>query len=342
MKERNYGLDLMRVFLCICVITLHSFNWFGAQDYTISIYLPVILIAADGLFYMLSGYFNLNKEFKDSSDIKKFYKNKFIYLLFPFLAFNFAWTLWDYIHITSNFNLFELLGIYYELIVNSGADGHMWFMYPLFGLILSTPFLSKMLHNMDDKELKILWRIAIGFNFFVYYLCEDFEMHMRLLCWVLDGWVIYYFAGYYYRRVLSKEKPIKWIIIGLVGFVVTMLGTFGDLPFLKRFAGANDIQPMFTLFCIGYLCLWDKTIKITNKVAAKVIKFLSSNTFLIYLYHMRGIEYILRKANVTEPSFVSGLTVVAGTFAFSLIAAFVTNSCLKPVQKLMDKFIKVK
>ena len=164
MKERNYGLDLLRVFLSICVITLHSFTYFGEMDNLFGSFLPVILIAADGLFYMLSGYFNLQKEFKNSSDILKFYKNKIIYVLLPFVGFVLFWTIWDYVYVYREFNLPEILRIFYEAVMDTSADGHLWFMYPLFGLLLSTPFLSKMFHNMSDGELKILWRVAIGVN----------------------------------------------------------------------------------------------------------------------------------------------------------------------------------
>ena len=339
--KRNYDLDLARIVLSICVITLHSLNHFEFQTFHFSAFFPVILISADGVFYLLSGYFNLEKEFNNSSDILKFYKNKIINILFPFLAFVFVWTVWDYIHINDSFNLLECLSLYLNAIIDTEANGHLWFMYPLFGLLLSTPFLSKMLHNMDEKELRILWYIALGFNFVCYYLCMDMGVGFRVLAWFLDGWPIYYIGGYYYRHVISKEKTIKWIILGALGFVVTILGSRGLLPLLKNFAGATDIQPMFTLFCIGCLMFWDKAINIKNEKVQKVIGFLSKNTFLIYMYHMRGIEYAVRKLSITEPSLLNGILVVAGSFTFSLIAAYITNLCLKPVQKLIDKVWKI-
>lgn len=337
MKTRNYGLDLLRVFLCLSVITLHSYTYFGYLDNAVGVFLPVFLIAADGLFYMLSGYFNLQKEFNSSSDILKYYKNKIIYVLFPFVAFIFVWTIWDYVHLYGEFNILQILGIFYESVMDTSADGHLWFMYPLFGLLLSTPFLSKMLNNMSDGELKILWRIAIGINVVDYFLCYDMGVGFRVLGWIFNGWVIYYFAGYYYRRIVSKESWVKWVILGLVGFAFTILGMRGDLPFFKQFVGATDIQPMFTIFCMGYLVLWNKIFRIDNKIANKIILFLSKNTYMIYLFHMRGIEFATRKLNIVENSVSSGILTVIGTFIASLIMAFVANLLMKPVQKLIDK-----
>lgn len=316
---------------------IHSLAYFGYMNYYIDLTLPVFLVATDGLFYMLSGYFNLEKEFRNRGDILRFYKNKIINVLLPFLGFVLFWTVWDYVHVNGTINVPDILLIYYETVMCSGADGHLWFMYPLFGLLLSTPFLSKMLHNMDDRELKLLWRVAIGFNVVNYFLCADFGVGFRVLSWIFDGWIIYYFAGYYYRRVASKETLSKWIIIGLIGFLVTVHGNAGMLPFVKRFVGTTDIQPMFTLFCMGYLVCWDRIIKISNVFMQKVVLFLSKNTYLIYLFHIQGIAYVARKLNIVEHTNLNGIIVVFGAFGVSLAVATVINLFMKPVQSFIDK-----
>lgn len=330
--KRNYNLDLMRVFLCICVITAHSILHFGIEDNYISAIVTVFLLQADGLFYMLSGYFNLEKEFKTSTDIKKYYKNKIIYVLLPFLAFLLVWGIWDYVHINGSFDILDFLSVYYEQVMNSACDSHLWFMYPLFGLLLATPFLSKMLHNMDEKELKILWYIGLGWNVISCYLTEDIGIKFRVLSWFLDGWTIYYFAGYYYRHVVSKQKKSIWFVLGIMAFALTNIANFT----FDRFVATTDVQPLFTIFCVACFMFFDKTFNIKSEKAQKVLIFLSKNTFLIYLYHMRGMEYAIRKLPIGEPSFISGLLVVLGTFAFSLIASIVTNLVMKPVQKFID------
>lgn len=340
--KRNYGFDLLRIILCIFVIATHSYTYFGAEGVITAGLIPVYLIQADGLFYMLSGYFNLEKEFNSITDIKKFYKNKIIYILLPFLGFIFVWLIWDYVHVTGSFDFVEILGLFYESVMDTSADNHLWFMYPLFGLLLSTPFLSEMLHNMDKKELKLLWYIALGFNVIYYYLCKDIGVNFRVLAWIFDGWVIYYFAGYYYRHVVAEEKTIKWVILGIVGFAFTVFGMNGYIPFFKSFIGSTDIQPMFTIFCMSSLVLADKLFRINNEKIGKIILFLSKNTFLIYMFHMRGIEYALRKLSITNTSFVNGLLVILGSFIFSLIASVVTNFILKPIQKFLDKIWVVK
>lgn len=331
--KRNYSLDLMRIFLCFCVIAIHSMTYVQTDNEFVDSILLIIFAQANGLFYMISGYFNLEKEFNNAEDIKKYYKDKFIYILFPFLAFLLVWQVWDYFHAYGSFNIIDFFKSYYELVVSTASKGHMWFMYPLFGLLLSTPFLSKMLHNMDNKELKILWYISIGWNVLCYFLCYDFGIDFGFDGWMLSGWIIYYFAGYYYRHVVTNESKIKWLIIGLIGFVCTVLG----LNHLDAFEGANDIQPLFTLFCMGCLVFWDKCIILKNEKINKIILFISKNTFMIYLFHLRAMEYVIRKLSIAGASFINGLIVVFGTFIVALVLAIVTNLILKPIQKYMEQ-----
>lgn len=335
--KRNYSLDLLRVVLSLCVITLHSINYFGIENNNILTIVLIILLQADGLFYMLSGYFNLEKEFNDVSDIKNYYKNKIIYVLFPFLAFIFVWTLWDYLHIYTEFNLFHFLATFYESIMCTSHDGHLWFLYPLIGLLLSVPFLSKMLHNMNEKELKIMWYIALGWNATTYFLCLNFGIEFMFDCWILNGWIIYFVAGYCYRHIFEKENKLKWTILGIVCLSLTIICKLN----IDKFEAATDYQPLFTIFCVSCLMLWDKAVKIKNDKIQKLIIFLSKNTFFIYLFHMRAMEYVIRKFSITQCNFGNGMLVVIGTFIFSLVAAILANLLIKPIQKIIDRVWEV-
>ena len=287
--KRNYSIDLMRVFLCLCVITVHSLNHFNIESGYVYSILTVFFLQANGAFFMLSGYFNLSKEFNTVADIKKYYKNKVLYILFPFLAFLFVWGVWDYVHLNNSFDILDFLTGFYHNVMYDAAETHLWFLYPLFGLLLSTPFLSKLFHNLTDKELKILWYITLGWDIVCFYLTTDLGISFRFLNWFVDGWLIYYFAGYYYRRIVVNESKAKWAILGILCFVLTNVGQL----FLPRFAGTTDIQPMFVIFCVSCLMFWDKAIKINNRIINKVIVFLSKHTFLIYMFHMRGMEFAI-------------------------------------------------
>lgn len=340
--KRNYGLDLLRIFLCLCVILIHASSFFGVNNGNVTTTFNVFFAQANAIFFMLSGYFNLNHEFKNSADIKKFYKNKIINILLPFIVFVLIWEVWDYIRINGCFIFSDFLLTYYKAIMDTSASGHMWFMYSLFGFLLSTPFLSKALHHMDDKELKILWYIALGYNVVTIYLCSNLGISSRINYWFIDGWFTYYFAGYYYRRVVANESKLKWAILGIGGFLGTMVGVFYISKILGRFNGSSDFQVMYILFCMGCLMFWDKTFNLKNEKIKKVVYFISSNTFFIYLYHFRLLDFVQRKLAFTNNNFISGTVIVLVTFASSLIASLITRLCLKPVQRLIDKKWQIK
>lgn len=252
------------------------------------------------------------------------------------------WTVWDYVHLNGQFNIGEIFSIYYESILDTSGKGHLWFMYPLFGLLLGTPFLSKMLHHMNDKELKILWYVTLGFNFIDCILCTDLGINFRVTSWFMNGWPVYYIGGYYYRHVLSKQSALKWAILGLVCLTITVLGKIDVFTFLDRFEDATTFQPFYIIFCMSLFVLFNKAVKINSDKIGKVIVFISGYTYYIYMYHMRGIEYIVRKLSIETKSFGNWMIVLFGTFAVSLIASIVTKLCLKPVQKLLDKVIVIK
>lgn len=342
MNKRKYNLDFMRIILSLFVIYIHTYQYFGIENELVRTLIQEVVISCDCLFYMISGYFNLEKEFNNNNDIKKYYKDKFIYILFPYLTFMLVWTIWDYIHVVGGFDFIKILTIYYEEILDTSANGNNWFMYPLFGLLLSTPFLSKMLHKMDEKELKILWYIAIGYNVIYYYLCLYQGIGFSISQWLLDGWVLCYFLGYYYRHVISKENSVKWFVLAIGGYVFTVLGECGYLHFFKYFFDANTTQPAYILFCIGLFMFFDKVIKVENDILKKIIIFISKNIYMIYLFHLRSVEYVVRKLSINEENILNGLIILFGSYIISLLLAYISNLCYKPFQKLLDRLIVIK
>ena len=63
---------------------------------------------------------------------------------------------------------------------------------------------------------------------------------------------------------------------------------------------------------------------------------MSKHTYLIYLWHIQGIAYAVRKLNIVESTNLNSVIVVIGAFVVSLIAAVATNLLMKPIQKYID------
>ena len=106
------------------------------------------------LFFMLSGKFNLNKEFNSLEDYKKYYKSKIITIFIPFFIVSII------IYFLNNYNNLSIID-FFEKFTSGSIEGTYWFIYNLIGIIIITPFLSKMIKNMNLLDKKIYFYFVI-------------------------------------------------------------------------------------------------------------------------------------------------------------------------------------
>lgn len=95
-------------------------------------------------------------------------------------------------------------------------------MYPLFGMLISAPFLAKMLQNMDEKQLKLLMIISLIWVFITENLgMYGYATHMRNF--FITSTLVYFIGGYCLDHITYKKlKPVHVILIGFVGLLVTI------------------------------------------------------------------------------------------------------------------------
>ena len=172
-RERDVRYDVIRVVAMMFVIAVHvnpkpfnSIPWFkDVFDY--------IIYTCNGMFFMLSGLFNMKRDFSGKEDYKTYYQKKFISIFLPYVVMTFLLYGYDYYQ---SGRVFELR-LYIEETINQftalNSEQHLWFMYSMIGLLMSAPFLSKMLHAMSDWEVKLLFWLSIGWNAVSIYLIND-------------------------------------------------------------------------------------------------------------------------------------------------------------------------
>ena len=108
-------------------------------------------------------------------------------------------------------------------MVNNSAT-HLWFMYPLIGMLISTPFLAKMFQTMKDQEIEIFFLVAILWNIVSIYLTLDIGVGFSYSGWILSGYIIYYFAGYFCKRIINDNNKKIMYTLGIIGFIVSVFG----------------------------------------------------------------------------------------------------------------------
>ena len=147
-RGRDVRYDVIRVVSMLFVIAVHvnpkpfnSFPWFkDVFDY--------IIYTCNGMFFMLSGYFNLKKEYHSKEDYKQYYQKKTISILLPYVLMTFVLYGYEYYLSGRAFRLRAYIEETINAFTSMNSQGHLWFMYSMIGLIMSAPFFGKMLHAM--------------------------------------------------------------------------------------------------------------------------------------------------------------------------------------------------
>ena len=338
-RGRDVRYDVIRVISMLFVIAVHvnpkpfnSFPWFkGVFD--------DIIYTCNGMFFMLSGYFNLKKEFVTKEDYGKYYKSKLVTILLPYAVMTCLLYGYDYWQSGRAFSL----RIYLEETINQflalNSEQHLWFMYSLIGLVLSAPFLSKMLHAMKDWELKLLFFIAIGWNAVSFYLANDMGWNFHYGKWLLASWTIYFFLGYFQDRVIRQSEKKFWYLMGAVGFFVTV---FWSCIFSVENHGGHDFAPAYLFFVIGLYTLLLERVKIPWEPVKRAVSFVAGHSFTVYLIHYLILQMIGDRFYVGNSAKIGFLLTYFCGFALSLLAAAVFDGIMKKaLQEPLKKVFKI-
>lgn len=338
-KERDVRYDVIRVVSMLFVIAVHvnpkpfnSFPWF--RDV-----FDDIIYTCNGMFFMLSGYFNMRNECRSREDYSLYYKKKAVSILLPYVVMTFL--LYGYEYYQSG-RAFELRA-YIEETINQftalNSEQHLWFMYSLIGLVMSAPFFSRMFHAMSDWEIKLLFAISIGWNTVSIYLANDLGWNFYYGKWIMASWTLYFFLGYFQDRIIQKSDKKFWYLMGVIGFVVTVLWQY-ILP-VENHSG-RDFAPAYLFFVIGFYTMLLNEIKIPWKPVKTAVSFLARHSFTVYLIHYLILELIgsrFYEGHSPKTGFV--LTYLCG-FVFSVAAAAALDLLLeKLLQKPLKRAMKI-
>ncbi len=90
---------------------------------------------------------------------------------------------------------------------------------PPIGIILSTPFLSKALHTMNNWERKLLFFIGVLWQIFSIDFSVDLGTAFSFGSWILSSWMFHYFLGYFVSRIVTSENEKSFIYVPLQAFL---------------------------------------------------------------------------------------------------------------------------
>ena len=290
---RNLGLDLLKIFSCIGVVILHStMSGFNLEQYNISAYLYYLGTYAIPLFFMLNGYFLLNKKILSYGYVL----NKIVGILTIVSVWNIlVWLIrWD-------FNVNPVRKIIGSL-VQKGYFYQFWFFGSLIIIYLTLPIIKKVLEKDYSYSVVLLFLMVIGI---VIEIINTFIIHKPIQQYVpqtfrLWTWFFYYILGGYLGKINIQEiKLTKFIIISFsIIFIIS--------PILLFYLAKNVYHNIFAEYFYDAMIvkivstgLFILFVKIEKHIVLKnneLIVMLSSLTMGVYIVHTfilaRVVKYI--------------------------------------------------
>ncbi len=302
-KERIVFIDFIKVFLTCMVVAHHSGQaygntggvWLVSDSPKLDYLRPFFFLNAAymmGFYFFISGYFTFFS-LKNKS-IKKYLKDRFFRLGIPLLFFIFC--IFGPLHHLLSENKTNFFSFIADLHFKQPplSVGHLWFVASL--LAYSLIYLALV------KSIKVKFQFAKTFKFWFPLLYLLFLIPVNV--WVrsvypIDVWVTWiipvevahlpqylslFLLGALFNKTnwLEDIKPItafSYFFLGLFTFI------FKDLIY-DQFPNLWSESIIESFLCVG-LCLGIYTIsKILIHQMNNFLKFLSDNSYGIYLFHL--------------------------------------------------------
>lgn len=292
-----------------------------------------IFIVSVNVFVLISGYFLVSSKIK----LKKLlilWIQVWLYSIITYLIASLA--------INDNFNTEDFLYSVLPIISNK-----YWFFTAYFLLMLCVNFLNKILNNSNKKELTLM---SAGILIIIYFATRAGIGNVVSLSagYSFLWFLMLYLIGGYFRLYPPEIKKI-WIF--LIYCVCTLaLWGMAFMPTENFFAliiynSMDYISPLALITSICMLLLF-RNMHVKNNFVNKIICFISSCTFGIYLFqesHIKPRLYfnILQVQNQYGSAY-SALWVLV--FSLALFAmGFAVEIVRKAIMKIIDVvYVKVK
>lgn len=237
------------------------------------------------IFFMISGFLNLRKDYTYKEIIKKTITRLFI----PLFLFSTLIYFKDHMELSiQNFYSFIVAFLQDDIM------GHYWFLYALIGMYIVTPMVRKMVKNFEEKDYRyfiIIWILSLC----VIPLINKFlniEIDNKIP--IITGYIGYYILGYYiFNKKIVRNK--NYLLISIFSFILVLINS----TIITYIDCKNNIDNKYTVFLdqLNYLSIMIPTLSIiyivryifdNNIKNVKIMNFIvavSSTTFGIYLTH---------------------------------------------------------
>lgn len=362
MKERIKELEVLRAFAFIFVVLQHALGS-APNNKSLSFLemnscrgLFIIAESAVPIFLFLSGL-TAAYNYKKDMDIKKYYKNKLLYLILPYFIWSFVNMLW--------YNPDRLSNFFVQTVGGNGCF-HLWYMGMFIRLTLIMPLFIYIGRFINKKGLlirgsfiilgyigcyhisKYQWKIVGTVRDFIFN-GDISPLGLRILNISFLFWAIYVFlglvVGFNYEKIRTLIVKYKYVIF--IAFIYFFMYKFSAKYNGLEFNRNKDIFYRFSnIFLFTIISI--KMLK--YKKVYKVMEFISIHSFVGYLIHIKVLYcfiFMLRGLGLIHPlwnAIVSTIFAVAITPVLIYFMRYIPNSKIltgiKPIKADYNLFTK--
>lgn len=315
-QERVFWPDLVRCFAIFLVVVVHtsspvvlSFSEVEPRDWLLANAFDSFARVSVPLFFMISGYLVLNKDYNFISNIFRVTKRVLIPLIF--------WSFFYISYAATEYGLSYFIEYDYLSLLKSPAQYHLWFLYDIFFLYLLIPFMKAFI----EKKLVIY--------FMVFWFSKEFLGFMSVdVYWRFDPiskFAGYMLIGYYIGNIkeISFRIKVSCFIFFFVCFLITFFKTyqlsFEAGEFVKKYYSYRSPNVMIMSICL-FILLKDADMR--SCVMKTFITTTSKYALGIYGIHVLVIHLLS-----------------IGSFGFSISAMGYGGSGLALIVSILSVFI---
>lgn len=348
MKEKKIGIEILRVISMICVVFLHSITQGLRTDidcvkWDILNILSAFATASVPIFFMISGALILSSEKTYSP--KYILKKRIPRLILPLMFWSFIAVVKEYGFIWYYFDIIDVWGAFTSFIKfpQQQVAIHFWFMYYLIPIYLISPVL-KVIMDKCPKNIFIyissIW-ILIIMLFSIRPIFPEYLQPLLNIGFINNIGFVNMYLGYFvlgyilYKHKFNITNRQLEIIAGICIItisVITAVITHKNREYNEWFKSYKNI---FVLILSIAIFLRFIRVERLPKIAEKIILWLSSLSFGIYLMHNIYIS-ALGSLDVPMVSIWEILNVFTQTFFVSIVVI----QTLKSIKEFIIKKVQ--
>ena len=316
MKQRNVGIDILRVVSMFFIITGHILMQGGALSAYFSeglqggyyLFNTVYTLAFCGVncFALVSGYVGWQNSFR---------LEKIIKLWVNVVFWSVGVSLILFIYNKEFFSVKEAISMLLPLI-----RGRYWFFNAYFVVFMFSPLLNHIIRTLPQKTFQY-FLLAVAFVFCVVPFLALGNDVLRIQNGFEFSWlmVMYLVGGYFSKYPVVIKKTYKCIVAFLSFALLNFIYKYLIELVTTKFFGVPYLGDIFMSYTspviVGEavcLLLYFSNLKINNKKLIKAVNFVTPALFSVYIIHVHPIVFW----NILKDAFI-GLT------EYNLLVSFV-------------------